>query len=136
MMTNESICIYNKFIDKETRSTKYQSIVIPKVYWEESKAANVIASGLENADSLKTIIPKSVIDNLDKKYVTPKEFKALSDYDRKDYFTLGIGDRITQGSNIYSIEELDKKVEAYTITKVDHKFFGSYYLQHVEIGAN
>lgn len=136
MLTNEQIVLYNKYFDKSTRAEKYQPVIIPAVYWEGAKIANTVASGLENADSIKIIIPRTILNYVDKEYIEPIKFKRFSDDLRKNYFTIAPGDRVIKGNKIYDIKELDKEVEAFTLTKVDEKLFGSYHMQHYEVGAS
>lgn len=135
MLTNETAVIYNKYFDVNTRREKYQPVKIPAVYWEGAKIVNVATSGLENADSIRIIIPRMILEYMEKEYIEPINFKRLSDKQRESYFTIAPGDRIIKGSKIYDLQELDKKIEAFTITKVDEKFFGSYHMQHFEVGA-
>lgn len=135
MRTNADITIYNKYFDKETRLDKYQRTVLYGVFWDERKAVNRLQSGLEDADKVTIIIPFSV--TTDKKYVPPKAFDRLPD--KTGYFTLQEGDRVVRGDINFEItgkvSDLDKEYEAYTITSVDTKDFGSPHMRHWEVGA-
>lgn len=135
MRTNADITIYNRYFDKETRLDKYQRTVLKGVFWDEVKAVNRIQSGLEDADKVTIIIPFSV--TTDKKYVPPKAFDRLPD--KTGYFTLQEGDRVVRGDINFEItgkvSDLDKEYEAYTITSVDTKDFGSPHMRHWEVGA-
>lgn len=135
MRTNTDITIYNKYFDKETRTDKYQRIVLYGVFWDDKKAMNKLQSGLENADEVFVVIPFSVVSN--KQYITPKEFERLED--KSNYFTLKEEDRIVQGEIDFEItgkvSDLDRQYEAFTITSVDTKDFGSPHMRHWEVGA-
>lgn len=135
MYANSNMTIYNKYFDKATRTDKYQRTVLYGVFWDDKKAVNRIQSGLQDADEVLIIIPFSV--NSDKQYISSKEFEKLED--RTGYFTLSEGDRIVQGEIGFEItgkvSDLDKQYEAFTITSVDTKDFGSPHMRHWEVGA-
>lgn len=135
MRGNADVTIYNRYFDKETRLDKYQRTVLYGVFWDERKAVNRLQSGLEDADKVTIIIPFTV--TTDKKYVPPKEFEKLDD--KSDYFTLQEGDRVVKGAVDFEItgkvSDLDKEYEAFTITSVDTKDFGSLHMRHWEVGA-
>lgn len=135
MITNADITIYNRYFDKETRLDKYQRTVLYGVFWDERKAVNRLQSGLVDADEVSIMIPFSI--ETDKVYVPPKEFEKLAD--KSNYFTLQEGDRVVKGAVDFEItgkvSDLDKEYEAYTITSVDTKDFGSPHMRHWEVGA-
>nr|DAQ38489.1 MAG TPA: hypothetical protein [Caudoviricetes sp.] len=135
MYTNSNITIYNKYFDKATRTDKYQRTILYGVFWDCKKAVNRIQSGLENADEAFIAIP-FVVDS-GKKYIVPKEFEKLDD--KTGYFTLQEGDRVVQGEIDFEVtgklSDLDKQYEAFTITSVDTKNFGSPHMRHWEVGA-
>jgi hypothetical protein len=135
MYTNSNMTIYNKYFDKETRTDKHQRTILYGVFWDDKKAMNRLQSGLENADEVFIAIPFSVGSN--RQYITPKEFESLED--KSNYFTLREEDRIVQGEIDFEIEgklsDLDREYEAFTITSVDTKNFGSPHMRHWEVGA-
>lgn len=135
MKTNSDITLYNKYLDKETRLDKYQRTVLKGVFWEDKKAYNRLQSGLESADEVSIIVPFKV--PLERQYLSPKEFeKAI---DKSSYFTLQETDRVVKGIIDYEItskvSDLDKEYEAFTITSVDTKDFGSNHMRHWELGC-
>jgi len=135
MKTNTSITLYNKYFDKATRMDKYQRTILENVFFDDRKAVNKLQSGMENADEAMIVIPFSVISN--RSYKRPMEFQNL--IEKTSNFTLKEGDRIVKGAINFDIEgrlsDLDKNYEAYTITSVDTKDFGSPRMQHFEIGC-
>lgn len=135
MITNSNITIYNRYFNSTTRLDSYQRTILQGVFWDDKKAVNQIQSGLQDADEVLIIIPFSV--NSDKQYISSKEFEKLED--RTGYFTLSEGDRIVQGEIGFEItgkvSDLDKQYEAFTITSVDTKDFGSPHMRHWEVGA-
>lgn len=135
MITNSNITIYNRYFNSTTRLDSYQRTILQGVFWDDKKAVNQIQSGLQDADEVLIIIPFSV--NSDKQYISPKEFEKLED--RTGYFTLREGDRVVRGAIDFEItgkvSDLDKEYEAFTITSVDTKDFGSPHMRHWEVGA-
>ena len=135
MYTNSNITIYNKYFDKATRTDKYQRTVLYGVFWDDRKAMNRVQSGLQDADEVFIAIPFTV--NIDKQYFNPKEFEKLED--KTGYFTLQEGDRVVKGEIDFEVtsklSDLDKQYEAFTITSVDTKDFGSSHMKHWEVGG-
>lgn len=135
MITNSDITIYNKYFDKETRLDKYQRTVLSGVFWNDKKGYNRLTSGIESADEVLVLVPFKVGSN--KQYISPKEFERLED--KSNYFTLQEGDRVVQGEIDFEItgklSDLDKQHEAFTVTSVDTKDFGSYHMRHWEISG-
>lgn len=134
MYTNSNLTIYNKKFDKATRMDKWYRTVIDNVFWDDTKAYNRNQSGLESADEVDIFIPFDY--NSDKKYVEPIKYQKLDNVD--NYFTLQTGDRIVKGSIDLDIDkstDLDREVEAFTITSVDTKDFGSNHMQHWQLGG-
>lgn len=131
MYTNTNIIIYNKYLDKEERLDVYKRTVIKNVFWEERKATNRLQSGLIDADHVLVLIP---FENLDmSQYRPPKEFEG-----EEGTFTFQNGDRIIKGEIELKISrptDLDRDYEAFTITSVDKKDFGSKRMRHFEVGA-
>lgn len=130
MLTNCDVTIFNKYI--ENRETKYQKSYIYGVHWEDSKGANVLKSGLDNAD--KSIIYIPFYNG--KNYLKPKEFVK----DNIGNFTLQHEDIIVKGiidDEFTTIKALEAKYDdVRMITKVDTRDFGSERMQHWEVGAN
>lgn len=135
MYTNTDITIYNKYLDSNTRLEKWQRTVFKGVFWDDKKGYNRLQSSIESVDEVFIVIPFNV--GVDKEYVPPIEFRKLED--RANYFTIAEGDRVVKGDIDLEIEEvqseLDKEYEAFTITSVDTKDFGSKHMRHWEVGG-
>lgn len=134
MISNGDLTIYNKYFDKSTRSDKYQRTVLKSIFWNESKAYNRLQSGLTDADKVNIMIPMS--SNPTRQYIPPKQFEKLND--KFNYFTISEGDRVVKGAinlEINQPNDLDEDYEAFTVTSVDTKDYGSEHMHHWKVGA-
>lgn len=122
--------------------------ILRGVFLDVSKAANVRASGLDNADAATLFIPFSVeAFNAEtgavQRYVTPKEYERSTD--KENLWTLrtsGTGSaadcffargEITQGAKYQAINaEYD---DVYRVSSVDPRDFGSPDMQHWQVGG-
>ncbi|WP_282926892.1 DUF6751 family protein [Helcococcus kunzii] len=116
MITESNITIYNKYLDQATRTDKWKKTQIKNVHWEETQGANIIKSGMSNADSVKIFIPYVSFSEL--LYIDPKQFKG-------EGFTFQPGDYIVKGlieDEITSSSELEKQyITAVKIKTVDNR---------------
>lgn len=134
-MFNDSITIYNKVFDVETRLDKYQRTVLHGVFWDETGAINRIASGVRDIDEVTIVIPFTM--EASRSFLSPDDFDKETN--KKDYFTLKPEDRIVRGVHEFEVGEkisdLDKLFDAHVIVSVDVKDFGTSMLRHWEVGA-
>ena len=108
LFPNTGITIYNKYFDKTVSLDKYQRTIIEKVNWSSKEKLVVGDKG-----ATKTDVTLIIIDKLDN-YISPKRFKRLSDTERVNYFTFGLGDKIVKGNIIFeviNIADLDKNYD-------------------------
>lgn len=135
MYSNADVTIYNKYIDRRTRTDAYKRTVIKNVFFDEKKATNRLQSGLKDADQVLLLVPFN--HDSPAEYALPVEFRELEDKSKN--FTLQNGDRIVKGDIDYEvtgkIADLDKSYQTFTITSVDAKDFGSKKMRHFEVGA-
>ncbi len=136
MRMNADLTLYNKYIDPATKTEKWQRGAILDVYWENRKAANVIRSGMLEADSVRVFIPMARGAN----YLKSKAWQALATKTGK--WTLQVGDVMVKGSvsdaisTSFTISDLRAKYDdVVTIRSVDTQDVGSVELQHWEVGA-
>ncbi len=116
MITESNITIYNKYLDQATRLDKWKKTQVRNVHWEETQGANIIKSGMTNADSVKVYIPYlSLEEHL---YVDPKQYNGNG-------ITFNPGDYIVKGlieDEITSSSELEKQYNtAVKIKTVDNR---------------
>lgn len=135
MMTNASITVYNRYLDPATRSDAYKRHVIHDVFFTGLEAAIRSQAGANKDDKVFISIPFSSV-NPDE-CLEPIEYKKRVDKD--GYFTLSPGDRVVKGEIDLeitgSVSELDKNYEAYTITSVSTRDYGSPHMRHWAVTA-
>lgn len=137
MQTNADCTIYNKY--STGTAIEYKRTELHGVFWSNRKAANVIASGMQNADSAAIYIP--ILVECSKEYKAPKQWDALSTADKALYWTLKPGDLIVRGIITYEIPTGTEAILTKTyddvlkITTVDLNNGGSIVLQHFKVGG-
>jgi hypothetical protein len=120
LYTNADITLYlfkdNKYTRKEVEG----------VFWDESKASNVIKSGLTTADSVKIFIPLANIGELN---ITTG----------KDIVVYGIVvdeiDNTSQSTQSVSLKALKDKYNFVTASSFDKKLYGSPKMQHYALSC-
>ena len=128
MVTNADCTVFNRYVDKTEHIEKYKRTVLRGVFWEDTKAVNVIKSGMSDADSAAIYIP------FRNGYKPPLEWEKNA----PEGFTLRPGDRVVKGEIAFSgtMAELSKQFDSVlTITSVDTCDFGSAAMRHWEVGA-
>lgn len=102
----------------------YVRTPIEQVHWEAAKAANVIKSGLLDADMATVFIPVMIDD------------KSTRDFDFRvgDILVKGIvSDEIS--SDFTPTKLFAKYPEAIRVTSVDYKDYGSLHMRHWQLGG-
>ncbi len=132
-MFQDDVTIYNRVYDKLFGKDVYYRTVIRGVHFEERKGANVIKSGMEQADGVFVAIPYSAPQKV---FLDAKAYERANN--KTEFFTLRSGDIVVHGEcekEIENLKEFQKAQEYYTITSVDFYGFGSTKMQHWEVGA-
>ena len=149
-MFEDEITIFNRKYDESIRDNVFVRTYLVGVNIDLAKAANVIKSGLENANAGTLIIPEDV-DSENKKFLRQKEYKrarvfnpltikevhdkSVSDMDRVRVFELGKseevwtlqpGDIVVLGLIDYTIKNND------TITKLRNDYDDVYEIVSVD----
>lgn len=93
-LVDDTITIFNKYIDSETKFKKYISTVVTGVHWYGTDMVSVTSDGLVGANKFTIRIPEEA-DFGEKEYVSPKDFSKLTD--KSGYFTIAEGDIIVHG---------------------------------------
>lgn len=126
--------LYNYYRNPDTKQEQWNPVHLEHVHWNASKGANVIASGLANADGLKVFIwfdePAG-----GKTYLPPEEYAALSPAGVVNHWTLtpNAKDRIVKGTVTETMQAAQAAHdEFYTITNVDTFDMGGRIMRHWE----
>jgi len=124
MMTNTKMSIFNRYVDPQTKSITFKKHIIDNVYWDDRKEVNQ-DKGHNKDNSVQIFIPKNKNDL--SSYVKPSSYDGTN-------WTINTGDFIVKG--VVEAEKVDKisqLVDAFTVTFVDDKDYGSSNMQHFEI---
>jgi hypothetical protein len=133
--TNTAATLYNVY--NVAGTTHYQRTPLVACKWENRKSANVLKSGLLEADSVAVYIPLSIAVN----YLKPKAWQALTTKTGK--WTLQVGDFLVKGlvldeiSASFTLTALKAKYDdVVKITSVDTMDVGSRSMRHFQCGAS
>lgn len=125
MMTNTKMSIFNRYVNPTTKNVTFIKHEIENVFWDSYVKVDQ-DKGHNKSNNVQVFIPKNKNDlsNL----VKPSE------YDGEKNWTINTGDFIVKGvveaTTVSKISELEN---AYTITFVDDKDYGSTNMHHIEI---
>lgn len=136
-----TVTVYNTGENPVTFEPETHITVLKGVFYDARKAANVIESGLTNADSVNLIIPFSVdatdgVTGEAQTYLPPKEYE--NDNQSKTW-TIKTGDNcfFVKGNIVrpgLSFQEINAAFDnVHKVTSVDEKDFGN--LKHWEVGG-
>ena len=125
MMTKTKMSIFNRYVNPTTKDVTFIKHLIDNVFWDDRKEVNQ-DKGHSKANNVQVFIPKNKNDLSD--LVKPSQF------DGEKNWTIATGDFIVKGdidkSSVSKISELE---DAFTITFVDEKDYGSPNMHHFEI---
>lgn len=127
MLTNESCTLYLK------DGNGFERYFIPRCHWQESKAANVLKSGLTNADGVTVYVFTQDIDDELIALLSSRKFAA------QDLIACGecnfTFDNSTPQSASESLRTFNAGHDVHTVMSVDKLLYGSPSLQHFKISA-
>lgn len=114
--TNSSMTLYHKRLNSKTRIDEWDRYEIQNVMWQGGKGAS-INKGYERTNDITAFIPCNANENL-------------------DLVPFSVGDIIVQGISKLNIKkQSDLSVDNYNITTIIKNEYGSYNMQHVQLGA-
>lgn len=149
MYTNANATLYNYHKNKTTGKETYTKTYLKSVFWDDTKQANVLKSGLSTIESVSVYIPFS-IDADGKEYLPSKEYARLEESELNKYFTFAVNskDFMIQGLIDYDVDNTSSQTvsasiqyikntydKIMTISVVDEKNYGSDSMRHWEIGG-
>lgn len=125
---DKDITVINKYIDKETKKTKYKVSYV-KGFWSSSDGISISGTQLTKQDGLSARI--LINDSRNKTYQKPEEFEK-----EQKTWTLQPDDYLVKGivENFTTITELlDSYKEVMKITNIATKDYGSEDMWHFVI---
>lgn len=136
---NKTVTLYNRYYDKKEDAEKWYCTVLHDVRLEITKGANIVKSGIREADGARL----SIMTNTDfeKDYVEPKKWLALTDEEREASFTFNSSQDFFVKGNTSEIEIKESNFfeymranydDVYKITTVDNY---DNILPHIEVGG-
>lgn len=88
---NQTITVYNKFLDPTTRVATWQKSVVKNCFWKYTGNKITVNESTIETDNTICRIPKN------DKYLDRHEWENLPEESRKEHFCLGVGDIIVKG---------------------------------------
>lgn len=126
MTTNTSMSVFNRYTDSFTKAVTFKKHVISNVFWDDTIVVQQ-DQGYDKTNKVAVYIPKDKNDLSN--YVNAKQYNGNG-------WTLQTGDFIVKGevieTEITGIKDL-KNYDAFTITEIDDKDYGSSNMHHFEI---
>lgn len=139
-MFPHTVTVYNTSENPVTLGKEKHVTVLRGVFYDARKAANVLESGLANADSVNLIIPYSAkatdgVTGEEQTYLPPKQYETAMD----KHWTIQPGDNcffvkdevVRPDLTFQAINAAFDNV--HKVTSVDEKDFGN--LRHLEVGG-
>ena len=122
MYTNADITLY------ACPDGKYTRYPIKGVFWEDIKQANIIKSGLVNADAVRLFIPAANLPG-GIKFTAGKDLivKGIIDYE------IDNTSQQTISASLKTMRETYDRVA--TVSVVDDKLYGSPRMQHIQLSC-
>lgn len=81
---NKTVTLFNRSFNAETEEETYYPTLLEGVDLVETKGANVSKSGMDSADAAKLFL---CIGDVNKTYMEPKAWDALTEDEKKNYIT-------------------------------------------------
>ncbi|MFL8712798.1 hypothetical protein Q3304_18650 [Clostridioides sp. GD02377] len=143
MFFGDYLTLYNKYQGKDSDKTIYKRTYLFGVDYQGAKNVTVTEKGLLSADSVKILVPFSVIAR-GKMYIDPFAYNKLSEIEKEHYYTFRTGDIVVKGIIGFDItsdkgcilKDLQNKFDDVSIIKSVIKCdFGSMKMRHFELEA-
>lgn len=143
MLTNTSITLYNKYLNRDTGLHEWHRTYISVANWQGEIGVSVGDKGLNSADSVNIYIPMDA-DFEGKTYVGPKAYANLSPNALAQHFTFAPNDKIVKGTIAFEITGTRPNTiaglesgfdDVLNITSVAIWDQGGYPMRHYKIGA-
>lgn len=127
MQANESCTLYLKNGDG------FDRFYIPHCHWQESKASNVLKSGMTSADGVTVYIFADDTSEAVKAVLTARKTAAQDMIVKGEcQFTF---DNSTPQRLSESLKQLNAEYDVHTVMSIDKLLYGSKRLQHFKLSA-
>lgn len=148
MYTPHTVTVYNASENVDTLKNEYNITILRGVFLSISKGANVLRSGLENADAATLFVPfdvdaRNALTGEKQTYIGPKEYERLNE--KAGYWTLRSGGTssakdcfFVKGEVVSGLDFQDINAnfdDVYRVSSVDPRDFGSKAVQHWEVSG-
>lgn len=127
MLDNETCTLYIK------DGNGFNAYFVERCHWQESKASNVVKSGLQNADGIIVYIFVEGLDD-ELKSVLESRRNAAQDVIVKGECNFTF-DNSTPQTAAQSLKTLNAEYDVHTIMSIDRLLYGSPDLQHFKLSA-
>ena len=127
MLDNETCTLYIK------DGNGFNAYFVERCHWQESKASNVVKSGLQNADGIIVYIFVEGLDD-ELKSVLESRRNAAQDVIVKGECNFTF-DNSTPQAAAQSLKTLNAEYDVHTIMSIDRLLYGSPDLQHFKLSA-
>lgn len=148
MYAPHTVTVYNAHENMDTLKNEYNITVLEGVFLDISKGANVMKSGLENADAATLFIPFGIkavsgVTGQPQTYIEPKEYIRAED--KSKFWTIRPGGTDSNKDCFFVkgkvVANMDfQEINAYydnvfRVSAVDIRDFGSPSMQHWEVSG-
>ena len=127
MLDNETCTLYIK------DGNGFNAYFVERCHWQESKASNVVKSGLQNADGIIVYIFVEGLDD-ELKSVLESRRNAAQDVIVKGECNFTF-DNSTPQTAAQSLKTLNADFDVHTVMSIDKLLYGSPDLQHFKLSA-
>ena len=127
MLDNETCTLYIK------DGNGFNAYFVERCHWQESKASNVVKSGLQNADGIIVYIFVEGLDD-ELKSVLESRRNAAQDVIVKGECNFTF-DNSTPQTAAQSLKTLNAEYDVHTVMSIDKLLYGSPDLQHFKLSA-
>lgn len=127
MLDNETCTLYIK------DGNGFNAYFVERCHWQESKASNVVKSGLQNADGIIVYIFVEGLDD-ELKSVLESRRNAAQDVIVKGECNFTF-DNSTPQTAAQSLKTLNAEYDVHTIMSIDRLLYGSPDLQHFKLSV-
>ena len=127
MLDNETCTLYIK------DGNGFNAYFVERCHWQESKASNVVKSGLQNADGIIVYIFVEGLDD-ELKSVLESRRNAAQDVIVKGECNFTF-DNSTPQTAAQSLKTLNAEYDVHTVMSIDKLLYGSPDLQHFKLSV-